>query len=193
MNRLVTMLCLGILFVDSSFAQRIITGKITNSEGEPLIGANILVKDTSIGTIADEDGMYRLDIPASATTMVVSYTGFDTREITLGTDNLVDVGLTEGLLMEEILITAFGIDRNARDISYSNQTVKSEELLSTPNKNALEALRGKVAGVRISEGSGSVGASTKIVFRGEGSLTGNNNALIVIDGIPIDNAASRSG
>jgi TonB-dependent SusC/RagA subfamily outer membrane receptor len=96
-------------------------------------------------------------------------------------------------MIEEVVVTALGIDRNARDVAYANQVVKSDELLSAPNKNTLEALRGKVAGVKISTGSGSVSASTRIVLRGEGSLTGNNNALIVIDGIPIDNSASRSG
>ena len=125
--------------------------------------------------------------------LVVSYTGFDTKEIILGASNVVNVEMTEGIFFEEVVVTALGVDRNARDIAYANQVVRAEDINSTPNKNALEALRGKVAGVKISTGSGSVAASTRIVLRGEGSLTGNNNALIVVDGIPIDNSASRSG
>ena len=125
--------------------------------------------------------------------MVISYTGFDSREIALGASNINDLVLSEGIYLEEAVVTALGIERNSRDVSYANQTVEAEDLLSSPNKNTLEALRGKVAGVKISQGSGSVGASTRIVLRGEGSLTGDNNALIVIDGIPIDNSATRSG
>lgn len=187
------MLCLGIFGLGATIAQRTVSGTITNAEGEPLIGANVIVKGTVIGTVTDFNGFYTLEVPDDATTLVVSYTGFDSRELALGTSNVLDVQLAEGVFLEEVVVTALGIDRNARDVSYANQTVESEDLLSAPNKNALEALRGKVAGVKISTGSGSVGASTRIVLRGEGSLTGNNNALIVIDGIPIDNDATRSG
>jgi len=193
MKKLVLMLCFSIVGLGALMAQRTVSGTITNADGEALIGANVIVKGTVIGTVTDVDGYYTLEVPAEAKALVVSYTGFDTREIVLGASNVVDVELSEGVFLEEVVVTALGIDRNARDVAYANQVVKSDELLSAPNKNTLEALRGKAAGVRITEGSGSVGASTRIVLRGEGSLTGNNNALIVIDGIPIDNEATRSG
>ena len=175
------------------FGQRTVTGKVADQAGEPLIGANVFVKGSTVGTVTDFDGNYTIVVPEGSTVLIVSYTGYDSKEIILGTSNVVDVGLVEGQMIEEVVVTALGIDRNARDVAYANQVVKSDELLSAPNKNTLEALRGKVAGVKISTGSGSVSASTRIVLRGEGSLTGNNNALIVIDGIPIDNSASRSG
>jgi len=113
----------------------------------------------------------------------------------IGTKSTINVTLQEDSeSLDEVVITALGLsDRNARSVVYANQTVKSEDLLSTPSKNALEALRGKSAGVRLSTGSGSVGASTRIVLRGEGSLTGNNNALIIVDGIAIDNTATSGG
>ena len=95
--------------------------------------------------------------------------------------------------MEDVVISSFVPNRNSRNVSYSNQTVKSEDLLTQPLKNALEALRGKAAGVNITQASGSVGASNRIVLRGEGSLTGNNNALIVVDGVPIDNNSTGGG
>lgn len=193
MKRLLLMLSLGVFGLCSAVAQRTITGTVKNAQGEPLIGANLNVKGTSIGTVADFDGNFQLQVPADATTIVVSYTGFDTKEITLGASDVVNVEMVEGVFFEEVVVTALGVDRNARDIAYANQVVSAEDINSAPNKNALEALRGKVAGVKISTGSGSVAASTRIVLRGEGSLTGNNNALIVVDGIPIDNSASRSG
>jgi TonB-linked SusC/RagA family outer membrane protein len=187
------MLCLGVFGLCSAVAQRTITGTITNAAGEPLIGANVIVKGTSIGTVADFNGNFQLEVPADANVIVVSYTGFDSKELTLGPSNVVNVELAEGVFIEEVVVTALGIDRNARDVAYANQKVDADELLSAPNKNALEALRGKISGVNISTGSGSVAASTRIVLRGEGSLTGNNNALIVVDGVPIDNSATRSG
>jgi hypothetical protein len=184
MKRTLLMLCLSIIGLCSAVAQRTITGTITNAAGEALIGANVVVKGSAIGTVADFNGFFTLEVPADATTLVVSYTGFDTQEITLGVSNVVDVQLAEGIFIEEVVVTALGVDRNARDVVYANQVVTDEDINSTPNKNALEALRGKIPGVKISTGSGSVAASTRIVLRGEGSLTGNNNALIVVDGVP---------
>ena len=174
-------------------AQRVVKGRITDKSGDPVIGANVVAKGTNLGTITDLDGNYSLSVPESVTTLVMSYTGFNSQDIVLGASNMVDVTMEEGVLLQETVVTALGIQRNARNITYSNQTVSADELNSSPNKNTLEALRGKTAGVKISTGSGSVGASSRIVLRGESSLTGNNNALIVVDGAPIDNDASRGG
>ncbi len=193
MKRLLLMLCLSVFGIGALMAQRTVSGTIADADGEALIGANVIVKGTTIGTVTDFDGRYELEVPEDATTLVVSYTGFESQEIELGVSNVIDVSMSEGIYLTEAVVTALGIDRNSRDVAYANQTVEAEDLLSAPNKSTLEALRGKVAGVKISQGSGSVGASTRIVLRGEGSLTGNNNALIVIDGIPIDNDATRSG
>ncbi len=177
-----------------TFGQRTVTGKVTDSKGESVIGANVVVKEaTGIGTITDVDGMFKLAVPANAETLIFSYTGYESQNVVLGASNEINVIMSEGKLLDEIVVTALGVERNSRNVSYANQTVSSAELLSTPNKNTLEALRGKTAGVKISTGSGSVGASTRIVLRGESSLTGNNNALIVVDGVPIDNDAARGG
>lgn len=180
--------------VSWSFAQRTITGTITDNTGEPLIGASVVAEqDPTTGTVTDFDGKYEVNVPDGTTALSVSYTGFATQSVPLGASNVVDVVLSEGVLLGEVVVSATGLERNARDVAYANQTVKSEDLLSAPNKNTLEALRGKVAGVKLSTASGSVGASTRIVLRGEGSLTGNNNALIVVDGIVIDNESSAGG
>ncbi len=187
------MLCLSMVSLCALSGQRTLSGKITNAAGEPLIGANVLAKGTQAGTIANADGEYQLTVPSDATALLISYTGYESQEVPIGLTNEINVTLREGVFMEEVVVSALGIDRNSRSVPYSNQTVKADELLSSPNKNALAALQGKVAGVRISEGSGSPGASTRIILRAEGSLTGNNNALIVIDGIPVDNSATRSG
>ena len=193
MKRFFTLILFVMCTVSWAQAQRTVTGTITDDTGDALIGASVLAEGTSTGTITDLDGKFSLVVPEGTTNLVYSYTGYATQTIALGTSNLMDVILSEGTLtLDMVVVSATGLDRNARDVTYANQTVNSDDLLSAPNKNTLEALRGKVAGVKLSTGSGSVGASTRIVLRGEGSLTGDNNALIVVDGIVIDNASSSS-
>lgn len=173
--------------------QRTVTGNVSDSDGVPLIGANVLVAGSTVGTVTDLDGNFSIDVPANINSLVVSYVGFSEKIIDITGLTSVNVTLSEGQLLDEVVVTAAGVSRNARETVYANQTVSAEDLLSVTNKNTLEALRGKTAGVRLSTGSGSVGASTRIVLRGEGSLTGDNNALIVVDGIPIDNTSTSGG
>ncbi len=180
----------------AAFAQeRTVTGRVTSTEdGTPIPGVNVILKGTSIGTATDADGKYSLPVPASGGVLTFSFIGLESKEIEIGDRAVVDVSLALDVTqLSEIVVTALGTKQNAKEITYANQTVKSEDLLSSPQKNALEALRGKTAGVNITTGSGSVGASTRIVLRGEASLTGNNNALIVVDGVPINNASSIGG
>ena len=193
MKKLSLLLLALVMSAVTVMAQRTVSGTVTDGNNEALIGANVLVKGTTVGTITDVDGSYSLVVPDGYDQLTVSYTGYISQDLTLGVSNVMDIVLAEGVLLEEAVVTGFALDRNSRNVTYANQTVKSEDLLSQPNKNALEALRGKAAGVKITTGSGSVGASSRIVLRGEGSLTGNNNALIVIDGIAIDNTATRGG
>lgn len=181
-------------FAFESWAQRTVSGKVTDENGESIPGVNVVLKGTATGTTTDLDGNYRLSVPDDAGTIVFSFIGMSSQEAEIGARSVIDVSLVADVTeLSEVVVSALGIDRNTRDVVYANQTVGSDELLSAPNKNTLEALRGKAAGVRLSTGSGSVGASTRIVLRGEGSLTGNNNALIVVDGIPINNETTRGG
>ena len=166
-------LLLFALLVSSAtlLAQRTVSGTVTDDNGTPLIGANVLVKGTTVGTITDIDGTYSIVVPDGYDQLVVSYTGYSPQEIALGASNVVDISLSEGVLLEEAVVTGFVTDRNSRNVTYANQTVKSDALNSQPNRNALEALRGKAAGVKITTGSGSVGSSSRVDLRGEGSLT----------------------
>ncbi|SFC82374.1 SusC/RagA family TonB-linked outer membrane protein [Algibacter pectinivorans] len=180
--------------VQLTFAQeKTISGTVSDASGLPLPGATVLVKGTSSGTSSDFDGNYSITA-RQGSTLVFSFVGYTTKEVAIGASNTVNVTLQEDAeSLEEVVVTAFGSDRNAKETVYANQTVKSDDLLSVPSKNALEALRGKTAGVNLSTASGSVGSSTRIVLRGAGSLTGNNNALIVIDGVAIDNTSTSGG
>ena len=177
----------------SAQAQRMVKGTVTDKKGDPVIGANVLAKGTNVGTVTDLNGSYSLNVPAGVSTLVVSYTGYNTQEIALGASNLVDVSMDEGVLLTETVITALGVKRNKSDVVYANQSVNSEDLNSSASRSVLNALQGKVAGVKIGQASGAVGASTRVVLRGETSLTQGNNALIVVDGVPINNSATSGG
>jgi TonB-linked SusC/RagA family outer membrane protein len=193
MKKLSLLLFVLLGFAAAGLAQKTVTGSVKDSRGEPLIGANVIVQGSDVGTVTDIDGMFSIVVPSGLKKLVVSYIGFNEQELDVTDQSQFDVTLTEGQLLDEVVVTAMGLERNSRNVVYANQTVSGDELLSSPNKNTLEALRGKTAGVRLTTGSGSVGASTRIVLRGEGSLTGNNNALIVVDGIPIDNESTSGG
>lgn len=195
----ILLVCLTAVFAlvcSESWAQeRTVSGRVTSAEdGTALPGVNIVLKGTTNGTVTDADGNYSLKVQGSGGILVFSFIGLTSQEVEIGDRTSVAVQMSHDVQqLTEVVVTALGTKQNAREVTYANQTISSKDLLSTPNKNALEALRGKTAGVNITTGSGSVGASTRIVLRGEASLTGNNNALIVVDGIPINNASSFGG
>jgi TonB-linked SusC/RagA family outer membrane protein len=172
-----------------------VTGTVTGEEdGTPVPGVNVIVKGTSGGTVTDIDGKYQIGVPEDGGILVFSFIGLATEEVDIGNQSVIDMVMTADIRqLTEVVVTALGETRNANSVTYANQTVDAESLLSSPQKNTLEALRGKAAGVKLTTNSGSVGASTRIVLRGEASLTGDNNALIVVDGIPIDNSNSIGG
>lgn len=179
--------------VGFTLAQRTVVGMVKGDDGEPLIGATVSVKGTSGGARTDVEGKYSVAVPAGSNVLVFSYTGYQTQEVTLGATNVVDVVLTSGLQLQETVVTAIGLTRNKSDVVYANQTVNSSDLNTVTNRSVLNALQGKVAGVKINSASGAVGASTRIVLRGETSLTQGNNALIVVDGVPVNNSAASGG
>ena len=185
------MLFLGVLFMSSQvIAQMSVSGTVSDADGEALIGVNIVEKGTTNGTVTDLDGNYSIKV-ADGATLVFTYVGYDPQEIAAAPT--VNVVMQEAGILDEIVVTATQVERNAREVVYANQTVSAEDLTSSPSTGALAALQGKLAGVKIQQGSGNVGASTRIVLRGETSIASSNNALIVIDGIPVDNTSQQGG
>jgi len=153
-----------------------------------LIGANVVAKENvEVGTITDIDGNYKLQIPASVATLVFSYTGYETKEIIIGTDNVLNVTLAEGNILEEVVVTALGIKRDKSNLGYSVGQINSEELVLGRTTNVTNALVGKVAGIRVS-GSGGSFTGSGVIVRGFTTFLGSNQPLYVVDGIPIDNS-----
>ncbi len=188
MKKLLLLLGLALFTSGVLLAQRTITGTVTDQLGEPLIGASVLLKGTSIGTVSDVDGNYSLTIPEEAASNVIqfSYTGFQTREVEVGTSNVIDVALEEGTVLNEVVVTALGIQKESRSLGYSIDQIDSEELTKARESNIVNSLQGKVTGVVINNTSGNLGASSKILIRGATSLSGRNNPLWVIDGQPVN-------
>ncbi|MEP7322012.1 MAG: SusC/RagA family TonB-linked outer membrane protein [Saprospiraceae bacterium] len=186
MKRLNFILCL--LFLSSLvFSQRTIKGLVKDNTGEPLIGASIVAKGTDVGTVTDIDGAYSLNVPASVTILTFTYTGFTPQEIAIENLTEVNVSLQEGVEIQEIVVTAFGIKKDKSNLGYGVTQLTSSEITQAHTTNVTNALAAKVPGVRVS-GSGGSFSSSSIIIRGYTSFTGSNQPLFVVDGISIDNS-----
>ncbi|MGM9749170.1 MAG: SusC/RagA family TonB-linked outer membrane protein, partial [Candidatus Cryptobacteroides sp.] len=163
-----------------------ITGTVLDETGQPVIGATVLVKESSIWTTTDEKGQFKFNAPAGSV-LVISYLGYQTAEVqengTILTVNLIP----DEHLLEESVVTALGIRRSEKALSYNVQQVDNEELTTVKNTNFMNSLAGKVAGVNINASSAGLGGATRVVMRGPKSISQSNQALYVVDGVPINN------
>ncbi len=180
----------AVLFISTAsvFAQATLKGKVTDKDGQPVAGVSVKVKGSGTGTNSKTDGTFELDGKSDAV-LVFSSAGYESKEVKASANMVVWLA-TDVKALNEVVVTALQTKRNKNDVVYANQTVRNEELNSVVNKSALNALQGKVSGVKISSASGAVGASTRVVLRGETSLTQGNNALIVVDGVPMNNSSA---
>ncbi|WP_020532021.1 SusC/RagA family TonB-linked outer membrane protein [Flexithrix dorotheae] len=189
-------LWLGFIFLcHTSFAQdKEITGKIISSEdNEPLPGVSVIVKGTSSGTISDIDGNYRLNVPEGNDLIVFSYVGFETQEVQIGSQSVIDVTLLlDTKQLQEVVVTAIGLEANKQDLGYSIQQVDGDELTKSRETNMIAGLSGKVAGVQVTSSGGVPGSAAQIRIRGNKSIQGSNSPLFVVDGVPIDNSSFNS-
>ena len=164
-----------------------VTGRVVDSAGEPLIGATIMVEGTKEGAVTDIDGNFTINTTSKAK-LVISYVGYTTQTILVGDKTTIDVTLKEvANTMNEVVVTALGIKRAEKALSYNVQSVGSNELTRNKDANFVNSLNGKVAGVSISKSGSGVGGATRVIMRGAKSIEGDNNVLYVIDGIPIFN------
>ena len=165
-----------------------VTGKVTDENGESLIGANIIVKGTDVGAVTDIDGNYEITAPEDGT-LVYSYTGYQPIEEAVNGRTVINIQMNQDAeLLGEVVVTALGIEREASELSYAQQTVDGDDLMKARDINFLNSLSGRAAGVEIQKSSSGAGGSTRIVLRGDKSLSGSSEPLFVIDGIPMVNA-----
>ncbi len=187
------MLCL-ITSMNIVLAQnRKITGTVISAEdNEPVIGAAVVVRGTQIGIVTDVDGAFALEVPSSAKTLVISYLGMKTQEVAIK-DGLKIILESDSQSLDEVVVTAMGLNREKKSLGYAIQEVKSDELTKAGSASLTSSLTGKVAGVQVNQFGGTVGASSRISVRGNSSLSADQQPLIVVDGVPIANDTQRSG
>ena len=177
------------VFTQCLYGQITVNGTLTNANtGEELIGATILEKGTENGTITDIDGRWSLTVPDAQTVLELNYLGFESKEVIAGNGQTA-LNLTllqNGEILEDIVITALGLERSTARLGYNVQQLDGDELADVQSVNLVQNLAGKLAGVTVTQGATGIGSTSKITIRGESSLT-NNNPLFVVDGTPINN------
>lgn len=173
--------------------ERTITGQVSDDMG-PLIGVNVLVKGTSVGCITDFDGNFTLTTTEANPVIQFSYVGYKTQEIAAKEQSVINLMMEgDSQLVEEVVVTALGIKRATKALSYNVQEIKSDELTRVKDANLVNSLSGKVAGVTINASSSGVGGASKVVMRGTKGIDQSSNALYVIDGVPMFNLSGEGG
>jgi len=173
--------------LQGAFAQKSITGKVTSSDdGLGMAGVPVVVKGTTIGTATDIDGAFTLSVPADAVTLVVSFIGMKTLEIPIGNQTVFNIVMTPGLLaLEEVVVTAFGISKQSKSLTYAAQNAPVNALVEARNLNIVTGLSGRIAGLAVTEASTGVGAEAKVLLRGNRSISGSSEPLYILDGIAL--------
>ncbi|WP_245776633.1 carboxypeptidase-like regulatory domain-containing protein [Spirosoma endophyticum] len=162
---------------------------MSKTDGTSLPGANVLVKGTSVGAVTDAEGSFSINAQPNAT-LTASYIGFISQEIAIGNQTELTISLTEDASqLNEVVVMALGIARDKKVLGYSLQEQKGSEITQARLTNLVNALSGKIVGVQVTATNGLPGALSRILIRGANSISGNNQPLFVVDGIPIDNGS----
>ncbi len=177
------------------FAQNVITGVVTDQGGDPIPGANVMVKGVAgKGTITNIDGKYSLKVPASAEALVFSFVGMETQEIQIGGKAVINVQMqSESIGVDEVVVTALGVKVSKDKLTSSVTTVKGDNLNSTGESGVIQSLSGKTSGLTIIKNTGDPGAGAYMQIRGQNTITGSTQPLIIIDGVPMSNSSIGGG
>src|SRR5690349_19547239 len=193
MKKILLLMC-AIVVAWGSYAQNItVSGTVTSAEdGSALPGVNVLVKGTANGTATDADGKYSLSVPSSGAALVFSFIGLKAQEIEVGGRTTIDIALAlDATELSEVVVTALGIERNKNELGYAAQQISGDKISQARGVNLVNSISGKVSGVDI-KSSNAMGGSTNVVIRGYKSIGSNNQALFVIDGVPVTNANTNT-
>ncbi len=174
-------------------AARTITGVVRDDAGESVIGASVLLKGTTTGTVTDIDGNFSITTTKVAPVLVISYTGYASQEIQIGDGNNYEVTLAEGIEISEVVVTALGIERKKDDDLSSATLVNTKDLQRSGETGVIQGLAGKTSGVQITRNSGDPGAGAYIQIRGQNTILGSSSPLIILDGVPISNSSITAG
>ena len=194
MKKLSLVLSLVLFVMGTTLAQRTITGTVTDESGETLIGASILVKGTTTGAVTDIDGTYSITVPEGSNILQFSYTGYATQEVPLSASNAVDVIMVSSAeVFDELVVTGLGIEKEKKALGFGVSTLTNEALTARQETDVARLLRGQATGVDITQTSGLAGSGTNIIIRGFSSITGSNQPLFVVDGVPFNTSQNTGG
>lgn len=175
-----------------ALGQTIVSGVVRGKDGKTLPGASVLVKGTNEGVVADFEGRYNVALSSQDATLVFSYVGYETVEVSVNNRSVIDVDLGQGMQeLSEVMVTALGMERETKALGYAVQEVQGSEITQAKESNFMNSLSGRVSGVQITNGNSGPGSATRVVIRGESSFS-NNEPLFVVDGIPINNSVASS-
>ena len=183
-----------VLFSGTLIAQNIrVTGKVTDSNNEPLVGVYVLIDGTRTGTSTDIDGSYVINAPGNST-LVFSSIGMQTTREAVNGRSIINITMnSDALIFDDVVVTALGIKKERKALGYAVQDIKADELMKNKSANVLNSLSGKIAGVNITQGGGSAGAGSTIIIRGGTSLERDNQPVFVVDGVIYDNSTPVGG
>lgn len=172
----------------SVMAQQTVSGRVTTSvDGSPLPGVSVLVKGTTTGTSTDADGRFTISVPDNNAVLVLSFIGFTTQEVPVGAQTNIDIVMREDATeLSEVVVTALGIEREKKALTYSVQEVETEEISKARELNVINSLSGKVAGISINRAGTGVGSPTRVVLRGNRSFNRDSQPIYIVDGVPLN-------
>ncbi len=194
--RKITILLAFLFFVGANIANaqvRTISGKVTGaSDGAGIPGVTVQVQGTTSGTVSDIDGNYTLDVTPDATSLVYKYVGMKSVVVEIGDQNYITVTMeADAVMMGEVVVTALGVSRDKKSLGYATQEITGDALNQVTTDNFINNLQGRAAGVSLKVNN-NFGGSTNVIIRGSTSLTGSNQAMFVIDGVPVNNSTTNT-
>lgn len=190
------LLWLGCMLATLANAQsgRMVSGTVTDTEEEPLIGVSVVQKGTAQGTITDFKGAYEIVVPSDSTVLVFSYVGYEAQEVRVGGQTKINITMNPSAeVLEEVVVTALALEKDKRSLGYATQTIDGDDLVQAREVNVINSLAGRVAGAQINQSGTGAGGTSKVVIRGFASIAGNNGPLYVVDGVPMTNPQGGGG
>jgi TonB-linked SusC/RagA family outer membrane protein len=182
------LLFVSVLFVGTAWSQGKVTGKVTDrASGESMPGVAVVVSGQGVGVFTGADGSYSITANAASDQLHFSFIGYGSETVRLGGQSAVNVSMTAGVNLDEVVVTALGVSREKKSLGYSIQELGNKSFTQAKSENIVKSLTGKIAGVQVTSGT-AMGSSSKVILRGASSITGNNQPLFVVDGIPMDNS-----